>query len=97
MVLSTSIVSGNSNLNSNSSFPSLYLGLLGFPNEKKISFLQILNVSSPVLPYRPSETGDGMLDRAIEMLQRLNDRLTALNALDEQQLRRLETLEYRSG
>jgi hypothetical protein len=29
------------------------------------------------------------------MLQRLNDRLTALNALDEQQLRRLETLEYR--
>jgi hypothetical protein len=39
--------------------------------------------------------GDGLLDRAIRMLQRLNDRLTALNALDEQQLRRLETLEYR--
>jgi hypothetical protein len=59
-----------------------------------------------VLPYKPrdldgSETGpnisegDGMPDRAIQVLQRLNDRLTALNALDEQQLRRLETLEYR--
>ncbi|XP_069698247.1 angiopoietin-related protein 1-like [Periplaneta americana] len=39
--------------------------------------------------------GDGLLDRAIRLLQRLNDRLTALSAIDEQQLRRLETLEYR--
>jgi hypothetical protein len=84
----------------------LYLGLRVFLNEKKISFFQAQNVSSLVLPSRPrdldgSETGpstsegDGVLDRAFQMLQRLNDRLTALNALDEQQLRRLETLEYR--
>jgi hypothetical protein len=68
--------------------------------------LQIQNVSSRVLPYRTKDLdgrgtgsnaseGDELLDRAIQMLQRLNDRLTALNALDEQQLRRLETLEYR--
>jgi hypothetical protein len=70
------------------------------------SFFQIQNVSSLVLPSgqrNPDRSdiglsasdGDRLLDRAIQMLQRLNDRLTALNALDEQQLRRLETLEYR--
>jgi len=69
-------------------------------------FFQTQNVSSLVLPsgqQNPDRSdtslsasdGDRLLDRAIRMLQRLNDRLTALNALDEQQLRRLETLEYR--
>jgi len=70
------------------------------------SFFQTQNVSSLVLPSGQrnrdrSDTGlsasdgDRLLDRTIRMLQRLSDRLTALNALDEQQLRRLETLEYR--
>jgi len=69
-------------------------------------FFQTQNVPSLVLPSGQrnpdrSDTslstsdGDRLLDRAIRMLQRLNDRLTALNTLDEQQLRRLETLEYR--
>ncbi|KAG8228055.1 hypothetical protein J437_LFUL007225 [Ladona fulva] len=34
-------------------------------------------------------------DHDLYLLQRISDRLTALMALDEQQLRRLETLEYR--
>ncbi|PSN46646.1 hypothetical protein C0J52_07086 [Blattella germanica] len=46
------------------------------------------------IPSTPPE-GDNVLDRAVQLLQRLNDRITALHALDEQQLRRLETLEYR--
>jgi hypothetical protein len=73
---------------------------------KCIFFIQIQNASFLVLPSGQrypdgSDTGisasdgDGLLDRAIRLLQRLNDRLTALNALDQQQLRRLETLEYR--
>jgi hypothetical protein len=81
--------------------------LLGLQNYKdKCIFFQIHNVSYLVLPSGPRNTdrsdtglsasdGDRLLDRAIRMLQRLNDRLTALNALDEQQLRRLETLEYK--
>ncbi|KAK7873884.1 hypothetical protein R5R35_005745 [Gryllus longicercus] len=44
----------------------------------------------------PTESAsDELLGQAIGLLQRLNDRLTALQALDEQQIRRLETLEYR--
>jgi hypothetical protein len=68
-------------------------------------FSQVQNISSLVLPSGsrdvdasgtgPSTPEDRLLDRVIQMMQRLNDRLTALNALDEQQLRRLETLEYR--
>nr|CAD7206306.1 unnamed protein product [Timema douglasi] len=45
---------------------------------------------SPVLD------GEGnFVGQAISLLQRLNERLTALQALDEQQIRRLESLEYR--
>lgn len=74
---------------------------------KKAYFsLQVQNASTLVLPSgsrdldpsgtNPSTSEDGqLLDRAIQLLQRISDRMTALNALYEQQLRRLETLEYR--
>ncbi|CAG2068800.1 unnamed protein product, partial [Timema podura] len=45
---------------------------------------------SPVLDGESNFVG-----QAISLLQRLNERLTALQALDEQQIRRLESLEYR--
>nr|CAD7579180.1 unnamed protein product [Timema californicum] len=44
----------------------------------------------------PVMDGEGnFVGQAISLLQRLNERLTALQALDEQQIRRLESLEYR--
>jgi hypothetical protein len=71
-----------------------------------VSVSKVHNIFSPMPPsgprgLDPSGTGpsipegEGQLDRTIQLLQRLNDRITALNALHEQQLRRLETLEYR--
>jgi hypothetical protein len=68
--------------------------------KSNVFFMQIQDTSFLVLPSGQrnpdsASDGDGLLDRAIRMLQRLNDHLTALSALDEQQLRRLETLEYR--
>ncbi|XP_067008283.2 fibrinogen-like protein 1 [Anabrus simplex] len=46
-------------------------------------------------PFGTDDTGDDVPGQTLMLLQRLTDRLTALQALDEQQIRRLETLEYR--
>jgi hypothetical protein len=88
-------------------FSNVIFRVTSISNNRQIFFLpQIQNVSSPLLPSKLRDLdgsgtgpntyeGDGLLDRAIQMLQQLNDRLTAVSTLDEQQLRRLETLEYR--
>ncbi|XP_063218342.1 angiopoietin-related protein 2-like [Bacillus rossius redtenbacheri] len=51
--------------------------------------------SSPRSEAEQEQEEDNTAQQVILMLQRLNDRLTALQALDEQQIRKLESIDYR--
>lgn len=50
---------------------------------------------TPTTPYRTSVAPSATDMKGDDLLTRINERLTALHVLDEQQLKRLESLEYK--